>query len=241
MLAADTALIGQQEAAASAAEEGKWAQMAGWANLTLAARPSVLPPPPAPSKPADFRPAGSSCLEGVKASIVGHSVATNAAVRRRARAALRRMLLDGREVAAELTADPANPQRVCLLLRPLAASRTQAAIAAKLAGRAAARQRAVLEAALQASACRARARQALLSSERAALLGAFSSKGCGPQPNPLTALQRVLRSGLELQRAQLPAENGQRCETAAVALRRHLAQGVLTQHKELRKVWREKK
>ncbi len=246
-LAADTALAGQQAAAASAAEEAKWARMAGWARLLLAARPSALPQPPAPKAPVGRPPTCGSYLQSVTASLEelnpqrGGAGAAGASGRQQGRAALRCRLRDGREVAAELTADPSDPQLARLVLRPLAPGRIQAAITLKLAGSAAARRQAALTAALQAAECQAMARRSLLSSERAALLAGSFSPGRGTQPNPLTDLQRVLRSGLELRRGQPPAQDGQSGQAAAMALRRRLAQGVLALHRELQKAWRENK
>ncbi|KAL4430828.1 hypothetical protein ABPG75_006084 [Micractinium tetrahymenae] len=246
-LAADTALAGQQAAAASAADEAMWAQTACWAHLVRATRPSLLPRLPALTTPADSLTACSNYLEGVRSSLAGLAAgrcgaeAGGTAERRQAQAVLRRSLRDDREAAAEVAADPADPQLARLVLRPLAASRTQAAITAKLVDGAVARQRAVLVAALEAADCKAQARRQLLSSERAALLGASCSDGRRPRLDPLTALQRLLRTGLQQRQGQPPAEGELRCENAAVALRRRLALGVLAQHKEQRKAWQERK
>lgn len=160
--------------------------------------------------------------------------------------ALRRVLRDDREVAAELRASPSDPSVALLRLHALAGPRVRAALAVKLARRRPARLQAVLRQRQQAEQRQRELRRGLLSSQRAALLA--SSRG-GPYPNPITAFQRVLQAGLQLrqqqqQEQQGPASSAQEVppvRNPAAALRRQLSQGVLAQHKALRKAWREKK
>lgn len=150
------------------------------------------------------------------------------------------MPCDSREVALELTPSPSNPATVTLRLRPLAPARTQEAIAAKLAGRS--RQAALAAALRQRLAVAEHQRQLRLrmrSAERAALLAGHRPSG-GPLPHPQLALDQVLRNGLPAAHAGEPGGAPARPPHPAAALRASLCLGVLQQHKEARKAWREK-
>lgn len=140
------------------------------------------------------------------------------------------MLEDGREVAAELEAHPADPTRSCLRLRVLAPARTLAAIAGKLtAGQRAGQAKASLLRRMQAAEQQRVERARLLSSQRAIQLA-----GARNPPQPLV---NVLRGG-QLQLLQQQREQ-QQCPL--VARRRQLNAAVLGNHKEMKKAWREKR
>lgn len=149
----------------------------------------------------------------------------------RAGADVQRALQDDHDVAAQLALDPAGAERCTLRLLPLGPSRTQAAIAAKLP-----RVAAVLRSLchhLQSAEVDVRARAALLSSERAALLAA--SLPAQPLPHPQLALTDVLFSG----RAVVAARQQARAAAPAPvpAGRQVVNDGVLAQHKQLKKSW----
>lgn len=165
----------------------------------------------------------------------GHPPAESSDAAAEAAAGVRRALQDEREVAAQLTPCAADPGACRLHLRVLAPARTQAALAAKLGPQAAHRQ-ARLRHRLQGGEVHRAVCAALRFSERAALHAPLlAAQRCSPKPNALVALARVLRDGAPLA-AGVAAERA-----AAEQRRRQLGAGVLGQHKEMKKAWREKR
>ena len=191
-----------------------------------------LAPPPAPTTttpPDEYLRPLAHTVAALRGSRTAGGEAAHGGNPLTEAAEVQRALEDEREVAVELRPCPRSTAcvRLTLRLNPGQAGRTSAALACKLACPAAARRQSRLRQRMQAAEADAAHRRSLLSSERAALL---AQRRATPVTNPVVALARVLRSAQH-----------QLGEAAAAALKAALHQGVLAQHKEAKKAWREKR